>query len=131
MKKPLITAAALAGIFVLLSLTDFTIAEAAKFTLLGFFYGFLPGFAISLFLIKESDLVERIAVSIGLSLAILPLPNLLASLFGVYIFPSAQFAAIILLFICARIYRRKCQEPPAKEGGVKDKPRKQAKASGS
>jgi uncharacterized membrane protein len=107
MKKPLITATSLAGIFALLSLTDFTIAEAAKFTLLGFFYGFLPGFAISLFLIKESSLVERIAVSIGLSLAILPLPNLFASLLGFYIFPSAQFAAIILLFICARIHRRR------------------------
>ena len=98
---------AFAGIAILLSFTNFTLFEAAKFTLLSTVYLFLPGYAASLFLSKKMDIVERIAVSIMLSLVLLPLPNLIASLFGQYIFISAQTIAIFALLTAGLYYSNK------------------------
>ncbi|MEM3154156.1 MAG: hypothetical protein QW165_01140 [Candidatus Woesearchaeota archaeon] len=105
-RTALTIAGIIAGITLLLSLTNFTLWEAFRFSVLGFAYLFLPGYALSIFLLKEADIIQRIAVAILLSLALLPLPNLFASVLGFYIYPSAQFAAIALLYIGAYAYQK-------------------------
>jgi hypothetical protein len=106
-KKAIIIAAVLAGIAVLLSFTDFTLFEAARFTLLSFIYVFLPGYGASLFLLKKTDIVQRMAVSIMLSLVLLPLPNLIASIFNQYIFTSVQTIAIFAFVAAGHYYSKK------------------------
>lgn len=77
----------------------------------GIFVLFIPGYALVqlLFPKKEMDIVERIALSIGLSLAVVPLVGLLLnySPWGIRLDPIvASMSALSIVLAVASVYRK-------------------------
>ncbi len=77
----------------------------------GIFVLFIPGYALVqlLFPKKEMDIVERIALSIGLSLAVVPLVGLLLnySPWGIRLDPIvASMSALSIVLALASVYRK-------------------------
>lgn len=104
-KKIATVSSILLGLIILISFTNFTWLQSARIVILSFIYLFLPGYTISLFIFKEADLMERMTLSMSLSLVILPLPNLYASLYQIHIHKSLLTMAIIVGAIAALILR--------------------------
>lgn len=105
LKKIAIVSVTLVVLIILISLTNFTWMQSVRTVILSFIYLFLPGYAISLFVFKEADLIERITYSVALSMVILPLPASYASLYEINI-PKSIFTTIIILgTIAALIFR--------------------------
>ena len=110
----------LAALIIAISITNFTLVQSTKLVILSFIYLFLPGYTLSLFIFKEEDVIERVTFSVAISLVILPLPNLYASIYQSYIPTSIITAAIILCAIAALILRNGFWFGPQKKGKAYD-----------
>ncbi|MCD4759901.1 DUF1616 domain-containing protein [archaeon] len=87
MKNKILT---IAGILVILTialtlLTNLTILESLRITLGTPYVLFLPGYIISFIFFKKIDIIERIALSFALSIAIVPLIIFYLNLLGMKI----------------------------------------------
>ena len=104
--KKIVTASSiLLGLIILISFTNFTWLQSARMVLLSFIYLFLPGYTLSLFIFKEAEMIERMTMSMALSLVLLPLLHFYASLYQIYIHKSLLTMIIILAAIAALILR--------------------------
>ncbi|MCA9486765.1 MAG: DUF1616 domain-containing protein [Candidatus Woesearchaeota archaeon] len=95
----------------LVSMTPMTFAEAARAAFGGFFVLFFPGFFISMLFFKDCDILEKIALSFALSIALVPLVVFyLNFLFGLRITMlsiSLSIALIIIFSLIISIYEKK------------------------
>jgi len=105
LKKIATVSLILSALIILISFTDFTWLQSARMVILSFIYLFLPGYTISLFIFKEAELMERMTLSMALSLVLLPLLHFYASLYQIYIHKSLLTMIIILAAIAALILR--------------------------
>ncbi len=80
--KILITIATLAIVTIILTLTKLTFLESLRITLGTPYVLFLPGYIISFIFFKKIDIIERIALSFALSIAIVPLIIFYLNLIG-------------------------------------------------
>jgi uncharacterized membrane protein/LysM repeat protein len=106
----LVVACSLALIVVILA---FPFARPARIVLALLFVMFLPGYALTAALFPRKDqidLVERIALSLGLSIAVVPLIGLALnySPWGIRLYPALAFVALfIVLAAAAALVRRR------------------------
>ena len=80
-----ITIGVLALITIILTLTNLTFLESLRITLGTPYVLFLPGYVISFIFFKKIDIIERIALSFALSIAIVPLIIFYLNLIGMKI----------------------------------------------
>ena len=75
----------LALVTIILTLTSLTFLESLRITLGTPYVLFLPGYIISFIFFKKIDIIERIALSFALSIAIVPLIIFYLNLIGMKI----------------------------------------------
>jgi len=80
-----ITTGILVLITIILTLTNLTFLESLRITLGTPYVLFLPGYVISFIFFKKIDIIERIALSFALSIAIVPLIIFYLNLIGMKI----------------------------------------------
>ena len=110
MKKPiLITIGILLVISLLLGLiTNLTILESLRIIFGSVYVLFIPGFIISyiFFKKKEIDIIERIALSFALSIAIVPLVIFYLNLIGLKISELNSFLTILGIIVISLIIKK-------------------------
>jgi uncharacterized membrane protein len=98
--KILITLGIATIVTIILTLTNLTFLESLRITLGTPYVLFLPGYIISFIFFKKIDIIERIALSFALSIAIVPLVIFYLNLIGMkinFITSTLTIAGIILI----------------------------------
>lgn len=72
-KNIFLTIVGLLTVSIILSFFQLTLVESLRIVFGAFYVLFLPGFAVVYFFFKDRDLIEKIALSFALSIAIVPL----------------------------------------------------------
>ena len=73
LKNTLFIIGGLLGVSILISFFQPTLVESLRIVFGAFYILFLPGFAIVYFFFEDKDIIEKIALSFALSIAIVPL----------------------------------------------------------
>jgi len=106
--KILIIIGILALITIILSLTSLSILESLRITLGTPYVLFLPGYIISFIFFKKIDIIERIALSFALSIAIVPLIIFYLNLLGMKINLLSSILTIAgIIIVALLILKRK------------------------
>jgi uncharacterized membrane protein len=105
--KILITITTLALITIILTLTNLSFLESLRITLGTPYVLFLPGYIISFLFFKKIDIIERIALSFALSIAIVPLIIFYLNLIGMKINLLTSILTIAGIIIIALILKNK------------------------
>ncbi|MBT6995030.1 DUF1616 domain-containing protein [Candidatus Woesearchaeota archaeon] len=105
--KILITITTLAIITRILSFTNLTFLESLRITLGTPYVLFLPGYIISFIFFKKIDIIERIALSFALSIAIVPLVIFYLNLIGMKINLLSSILSIAGIIILSLLILKK------------------------
>jgi len=92
---------------IILSLTTLTLTESLRITLGTPYVLFLPGYIISFIFFKKIDIIERIALSFALSIAIVPLVIFYLNLIGMKINLLSSILTIAGIIIIALLILKK------------------------
>ena len=103
--KILTIIATLTIVTIILSLTNLTLAESLRITLGTPYVLFLPGYIISYIFFKKIDIIERIALSFALSIAIVPLVIFYLNLLGMKINLLSSILTIAGIIIISLIIK--------------------------
>ena len=105
--KILIITGILALVTIILTLTSLTFLESLRITLGTPYVLFLPGYIISFIFFKKIDIIERIALSFALSIAIVPLIIFYLNLIGMKINLLSSVLTIAGIIIIALVILKK------------------------
>ena len=97
----------LALVTIILTLTSLTFLESLRITLGTPYVLFLPGYIISFIFFKKIDIIERIALSFALSIAIVPLIIFYLNLIGMKINLLGSVLTIAGIIIIALVILKK------------------------
>jgi len=95
----LIIIVSLIVISLILSLTSLTLLESFRITFGSVFVLFLPGYVITHLFLKDLDLIEKIALSFALSIAIVPLTIFYLNRIGMKINTLNSLISIISIIL--------------------------------
>jgi uncharacterized membrane protein len=105
--KILVTIGTLTIITIILTLTNLSFLESLRITLGTPYVLFLPGYIISFIFFKKIDIIERIALSFALSIAIVPLIIFYLNLMGMKINLLSSILSIAGIIIIAILILKK------------------------
>ena len=108
MKNKIITIALILVVIArILTLTNLTLTESLRITLGTPYVLFLPGYIISFIFFKKIDIIERIALSFALSIAIVPLVIFYLNLIGMKINLLSSILSIAGIIILSLLILKK------------------------
>lgn len=100
---------------IIISFSQITLVESLRIVFGAFYILFLPGFAIVYFCFEDKDIIEKIALSFALSIAVVPLVvfylnyllNIKITAFNVFL---TVFAIIGVTYVIAKYNKKKHED---------------------